>query len=652
MPLPVCVRFASSGARLAHLLAAGLLGILGGGAVANEASPDEGLFSTQAAEAAEVAASAPVESVKSASKAPVYRSDLDGPLIYQLLVGEISARQGDPGTAYQLYLDAARRTRNEDLFRRAVDIAVRAQAGEQALAAARAWRGSLPASRSANEYTAQILLAMNRPAEAVEPLRAIIAAMPVAERPRMIASVPATLSRLSDRKLAATLVDQVVEPFRADPLTAAGSIAASGRARFASGDLDAAMSAVTSAFEADPDNESAALLAVELSASRPEVEPLIRRYLDRSGALHSVRLSWARRLAESSRMAEAAVQLDAVTRASPDFAGAWLSLGAARLDLRELDAAEAALKRYLQLRQPPPSPGSASPPAAAREQQDSAAAPDPEAAEPTDGPINLLISAASDEQQTQAYLLLAQLEEERGQYAAGQAWLDKIAGDSNRMLSVQIRRASLLARQGRIDQARRTIREAPAASDTEVRGKLVAEALLLRDADRWKESGAVFAEALTRFPDDTDLLYQSAMVSEKLGAYDQMEQQLRRVIAIDPAYHNAYNALGFSLADRNVRLLEARQLIQRALELAPGDPFIVDSLGWVEFRLGNLPEARRLLLQAYQARPNTEIGAHLGEVLWMLGERDEARRIWREAKRRDATNSTLQATLKRLKPGI
>ena len=138
-------------------------------------------------------------------------------------------------------------------------------------------------------------------------------------------------------------------------------------------------------------------------------------------------------------------------------------------------------------------------------------------------------------------------------------------------------------------------------------------------------------------------------MAEKLDRLDDMERLLRRVIEIKPDNAHAHNALGYSLADRRLRLPEARQLVQRALELLPGDPFITDSLGWVEFRMGNGQEAVRLLRQAYAARPDTEIAAHLGEALWSLGQRDEARRVWGEAKGRDAGNDVLRETLARLR---
>jgi len=209
-----------------------------------------------------------------------------------------------------------------------------------------------------------------------------------------------------------------------------------------------------------------------------------------------------------------------------------------------------------------------------------------------------------------------------------------------------------MARQGQLKEARALIQAVPERTGDDARAKLVAEAQLLRDVKRWQDAATVLAAASQRFADDTDLIYEQAMVEEKLDRLPEMERLLRRVIALKPDHPHAHNALGYSLADRGVRLPEARTLIQRALELSPGDPFITDSLGWVEFRLGNKDEALRLLRQAYAARPDTEIAAHLGEVLWAAGQRDEARRVWQEARGRDASNEVLRETLARLKVGL
>jgi Flp pilus assembly protein TadD len=165
----------------------------------------------------------------------------------------------------------------------------------------------------------------------------------------------------------------------------------------------------------------------------------------------------------------------------------------------------------------------------------------------------------------------------------------------------------------------------------------------------YAEAEQVMAQANRQFPDDTDLLYEQAMLNEKLDRVDEMERLLRRVIALKADHQHAYNALGYSLADRKVRLAEARDLIKKALELSPGEPSITDSMGWVEYRLGNREEAIRWLREAYQARPDPEIAAHLGEVLWSVGRVEEARRVFRDARSRDAQNDVLRETLARLR---
>ena len=204
-----------------------------------------------------------------------------------------------------------------------------------------------------------------------------------------------------------------------------------------------------------------------------------------------------------------------------------------------------------------------------------------------------------------------------------------------------------MARQNKVAEARKLIRELPEAEPRDAAMKYQAEAQLLRDAHQTEEAYKVMQEATKRFPEDSDLLYDQAMLAEKLQRFVEAETQLRKTMELAQDNPNAFNALGYSLADRGVRLDEARQLIKKALELRPADPFIVDSMGWLEFRSGNLTEAARLLSSAYQTRPDAEIAAHLGEVLWAQGKKDDALRTWQEASKRDPDNETLKETLKR-----
>jgi tetratricopeptide (TPR) repeat protein len=206
----------------------------------------------------------------------------------------------------------------------------------------------------------------------------------------------------------------------------------------------------------------------------------------------------------------------------------------------------------------------------------------------------------------------------------------------------------MLARQGRLDEARQAIRAVPERQPDDARNKLLAEAQLLRDHQQPEQSYRMLADELKDDPDDETLLYDAAMAAERADRLPDMERLLRRLIELNPKSASAYNALGYSMADRGVRLQEARALIEKAVELSPDDHFIQDSLGWVEFRLGRPQQARRILEAAYRKRPDAEIGAHLGEVLWALGQHDTARAKWREAQQLDPENETLVKTLRRL----
>lgn len=189
----------------------------------------------------------------------------------------------------------------------------------------------------------------------------------------------------------------------------------------------------------------------------------------------------------------------------------------------------------------------------------------------------------------------------------------------------------------------------PERSEDDARLKLNAEVGLLREFKQYQLAHETLTQALLKTPDDPDLLYEQSMMAEKLGSLDEMERLLRQIIQLKPDFHQAYNALGYSLADRNTRLPEAKALIQKALEYAPSDPFIQDSLGWVEFRMGNKTEALRIFEAAYKAKPDAEIAAHLGEVLWSLGQRERAVALWKEGRMISPDNETLLETLKRLR---
>jgi tetratricopeptide (TPR) repeat protein len=553
-------------------------------------------------------------------------SVLDAPLFYELLLGELDLRNGDTAAAQARFLDVARRTGDDALFRRAVEVGLQARSGDQALAAARAWRQALPDSLDAVRFEFQILAALNRSTELAEPIRLLLARTPEPERNATIGSLPRITQRVADKRTLASQLEEVLKPYLMAPATRTAARVASARLWAQAGDNVRALTLAEQAQADDPAAPGPALVGLELMAAVPAAERLVTRHLSQPGAQPNVRLGYVRSLSAAQRMLEAEAQMRVLTRDQPTQAGYWLTLGALQLELRQPRDADASLQRYLSI-------GASKPDTAPASDDD-----DEDGEQP---------DSLADGGRTQAWLMLAQAAEMRGDGKAAAQWLDKI-DDPQRALEVQTRRAMLLAKQGKVREARSLVQQVPERRPEDARAKLIAESQVLRDARRWPDAHAVLVSANERFPSDIELLYEQAMTAEKLSRLDEMERTLRRVIELKPDHHHAYNALGYSLAERNQRLPEARALIAKAVELAPNDPFIADSLGWVEFRLGNPAQALLHLKRAYASRPDTEIAAHLGEVLWTTGEREEARRIWREGRSRDANNEVLRETLTRL----
>jgi tetratricopeptide (TPR) repeat protein len=538
-------------------------------------------------------------------------SALDAELFYQLLLGELNARGQDSAAGYALILDAARKTNDPALYQRAVDLAFQARSGEAALQAARAWKQALPQSRDANRYLLQILIALQRIQESADVLKSEIALADPKDRPAVIAVIPRNFARINDKRQAAAVVEQALADHLASPATGGQAWSTIGRMRLAAGDAPGALEAARRGQALAPRAEGPALLALEMmDAKQPQAEALVRKYLE-GKPLPEIRMGYARALLETQRYPEALEQLKVITGEKPDFAEAWLVQGTLLVQDNQLAPAELALRKYVELAQP---------------------------------------QRASEERNrglAQAYLSLAQVSEKKRDFQAASAWLDRIE-NSQDLMAAQSRRASILARQGKLDEARKLIRSLPERQPTDARMKTMAEISLLREHKQYRPAYDLLAQVAAK-ENEPDLLYDQAMMAEKLGDFPDMERLLRQIIAAKPDYHHAYNALGYSLAERSIRLPEARQLILKALEFAPGDPFISDSLGWVEFRMGNKAEALRILDTAYKSKPDAEIAAHLGEVLWSLGQRDRAQSVWREGLLLNAENETLQETLKRLK---
>jgi tetratricopeptide (TPR) repeat protein len=569
-------------------------------------------FKSHALATIALAASLATHAAPTPPEAAPESSALTAELFYELLLGEINLNSGDPGTAFALILDSARKSDDSRLYQRAVEIALKARSGDAALQAARAWKESQPLSREANRYVLQILIAINRVGDTLEPLRTDLTLVSDVERPLSMAAIPRTFARVTDKKLAASTVEEALKPYLDKPAEGAVAWSTVGRMRLMAQDNFGALEAARKGQEIDPTSSAPAFLALQMMGPQaPLAESIAQKYAAGKPSAE-FRVSYARTLVEAQRYTEATQQLQLLTKESPDFTEGWLLLGALQLQANQAADAEVSFQRVLTLLQTLP---------------------------PSEERARALV---------QTYLSLAEVAEKRKDYAAAEKWLARI-DDAQALYGAQIRRASLMAKQGQLEQGRKLIQSLPERTPADARTKLSAEVQLLRDNKQYQAAYDLLGKALVQTPRDTDLMYDQAMIAEKMDKSADMERILREVMVIKPDFHHAYNALGYSLADRNVRLPEAKQLVQKALEYAPNDPFISDSLAWVEFRMGNKAEALRILDEAYKAKPDAEIAAHLGEVLWSMGQTDRATAIWKEGFLLNPDNETLQETLKRLR---
>ncbi|WP_234484075.1 tetratricopeptide repeat protein [Noviherbaspirillum pedocola] len=526
--------------------------------------------------------------------------------MFRFLSAEIAEQRGDWEYAFVNMLQAARETGDPRLARRAAEIAIGARQKTEALAAIKLWREISPHSDDAIQLQLGMALMEGDFADARPILEDRLKSAKAPMLPATILQVQRLLSRTADKAAALQLLDEVLAPY---PQLQETHLALA-QAAYGAGDSTRAVREARTALSMAPKSELAVLTLAQVQPDKNEALKTLSDYLKANPKSREVRLAYARFLVEEKRFDAARAEFTILLKEQPGDLTVLYAMGLLAAQHNDLNGAEKYLGAY----------------------------------------VKGLAAQPDDERDpTQALLILSQIAEQRGDTAAALKWLEQVpAGAPQSWLLAQIKRAQLMAKSGDLDGARRVLHEAKTEDKEEALQLIVAEAQILREANHAQEGLDLLDAALKNYPDNVDLLYDHAMMAEKLNRLDVMESSLRRIIQLDPKNQNAYNALGYSLAERNLRLDEAQSLVEKAHELAPNDPFIIDSLGWVQFRRGNLKEAETLLRRAYRMRPDPEIAAHLGEVLWALGQRDDARKLWREASNKDPKNDTLKSTLGRL----
>ena len=521
--------------------------------------------------------------------------------VFQSLLADLALQRGDTELGVSAWADLARRTRDPAVISRAVEVAATAKQYDLALELTRMWLQIEPDSTRARQTESALLVLANRIDDLVPQLAKLLE-QDKANLPANLMHLNRVLGGKSDKKAVQKLVDQLAAPYPEIP----EAHFAMGQAAANADDPMRAQSEFARALQLRPGWETAALARAQMLARQSPASAVdsLREFLTTYPDAREVRLTLARLLISERRFDEARVEFDRLLKDRPDDPEIIYPVAVLALQQGDTASGRALLEK-------------------------------------------LLDSSFPDK--STVHYFLGQIDEEEKKPDAALAHFRLVtAGDQ--YVAARARAAQILLQQGKPEEARELLHATKGGSASEQARLAIAEAQLLREAGRKDDGYAVLTAALAKHPDDPELLYETALTAERQNQPEVMEKHLRHLLKLKPDHAHALNALGYSLADRNIRLDEANDLVTRAVALAPEDPFIMDSLGWVQFRQGKLPEALKTLEKAYAIKADPEIAAHLGEVLWTLGRKEDAARLLNEAAKKNPDNDVLAAALKKFQP--
>jgi tetratricopeptide (TPR) repeat protein len=535
---------------------------------------------------------------REAATKPGPASALTEQVMYQFLVGEIASQRGDMVLATEAYVDLARKTRDARVVRRAAEMATYARDLDRAAEMARLWVELEPKSLRARQYLVTTLIGTDRLVEARPQLESLLG---MADRPvgETFLQLHGLLARHKDKKAVFDLVSELAGAYPAVP----EAHLAVAQSAINAGLQGEAVLALDEALRLNPGWDSAALLKGQALARMGDEAVLAfwKDFTAQYPGATRVRLAFAKGLAKVGRYDEARGEFAALIKDAPENPELRFAVGLLAMQMNDLDEAERSL-------------------------------------------IEALERDYAEEGLVRLYL--GQVNEGRQRYGKAVEWYLGVERGEHYVQS-RLKAAVVMGKLERVDEGRALLGQLAKEQGVEQSQIVQAEAQLLREARRYAEAYDVLSRALADSPDSGELLYDRAMIAERLGRLDAAEADLRRLIVLQPEHAHAYNALGYTLVDRTDRLAEGVALLEKALKLSPDDPFILDSMGWAQFKAGRLAEAVTYLRRAYAERADPEIAAHLGEALWASGQKDEARKIWRGSLQEHPDNDVLKDTLSR-----
>ncbi len=526
--------------------------------------------------------------------------ELTNQVLYETLLAEVALQRGDAALATRAYLDLLEKTQDYRIAERATQVALQSRMPDEALVAARKWLELEPDSVAARQTVAGILVSKGRLDEARPHLEKLLAA----EEANVgigFMHLNNLLARHPDKQAVLALVQDLAKPYPQLP----EAHFAVARAAWSAGKGDEALGEIRAALALRPTWEGAALFQAQILQSQAPAEALkyYETYLGQHGQAREMRLAYARFLVQQKQYGAARAQFQKLVQDFPNNPEVPLAVGLISMQMGEYDVAEQYLKQALQ-------------------------------------------GGVKDDDAVRLYL--GQIAEERKRYDEALKWYGSVEGEQ--AFGAKLRSAAVLAKENKLAEARDFLHQVIPANNQQRVQLVEAESQLLRDAKQYEEAFKVLTRALEKLPNHPDLLYDQAMAAEKIDRLDIVESSLRKLIQIKPDYAHAYNALGYTLADRTTRYTEAKGLLEQALKLAPEDPFILDSMGWLYYRMKEYDQAVGYLRRALAIRADPEIAAHLGEVLWVKGERAEAEQVWDTALKSNPKHEALLGVINKFKP--
>ncbi|HEU4708018.1 MAG TPA: tetratricopeptide repeat protein [Methylophilaceae bacterium] len=520
------------------------------------------------------------------------QTELTSDFVYKYLIGELAGQRGDVGLASNLFLDLAKSSRDPRLAERAAKTAVYANQPGLALQAADLWAKLDPNSIEAQQAATQLLIGTGKLAEAKPHLVKLLQKEDT--RANGFLYLNSLLAKYPNKDEVLMLVQDLAAPY---PNLAEAHFTIAHSA-WEAGKTDLALSELDTAEKLHPGWEIGALLRGQILLANSPADTLTfyRKFLEKHPDANEVRLTMARLLVNQKRFEEAKFEFMKLVEASHGNPEVLVVVGLLSLQAGNYAQAESYLQQALQ---------------------------------------------ADFKDKDQIYLYLGQIAEKQNQDEQAMTWYKKIEPGSERYLDAQFDIAGIIARTQSVDAALAMLDNLQDLSLDQMAPVVQAKASLLNQAKRYQEAYDMLGKAVAEYPNTPEIIYDYAMTAERLQHLDVMETELRKLIQMRPDFAQAYNALGYTLADRNINLDEAEKLISKALALRPNDHYILDSMGWVQYRRGELDKAADYLRRAYTTETDPEIAAHLGEVLWQQGKYDEATQTLDQALREHPESEVL-----------